>query len=160
MASQERHAKRISTSRHGEGAYAQDLLLLTEALTPTLENGKPVRTSLGQLPCTPAAVDAACDNLVDRLLPTLAAHLKSLERLDLGVDSNRELANSINQLLKRLKCGLVCPHCNELAYALRYVRSGTARNPVFKYDHRSGGPHGGTTNLSTLTIVRERSSAG
>ena len=151
MAKQTQDAHRRS---HAQDTCATYLSLITESLTPNLVEGNAL-TTLGQKPCTPSAVDAVFDKLIDRLLPTLAAHLKTLEGLNLGVEANHELVKSLNALLKRTGCQLMCPHCQQPAYALRYRFAGTSTTPVFQYAHRPGVTHGGRSALNTLTLIRE-----
>lgn len=136
---------------------ADVIVLFAEALTlPSRPFERSSRlTSTGTLPCTPAAFDAAFNRLVDRLMPTLSTHFKELEGLNLGVAQNAELAKTITRLLTRLECSLVCPHCHELASALRYTKSGNAKTPVFKYWHRTKG-HGGTVSTGPLELVRSQ----
>ena len=154
MAKYELNAQRKTHAAHSQNDVTTYLSLFTESLTP-LEEQSGELTSLGKKPCTASAVDAAYDVLIDRLLPTLAAHLKTLEGSNLGVEANRELASALNALLKKTGCALLCPHCQQAAYAIRYVRSGTAKNPVFKFDHHQGGTHGAKSYLSNLNLVRD-----
>ena len=154
MANQKQNAQRSTQVTRSQDNVTSYLSLITESLTPPAERLGGF-TSLGKKPCSVSAVNAAYDVLIDRLLPTLAAHLKTLEGSNLGVEANRELANSLNALLKKTGCALLCPHCQQAAYAIRYVRSGTAKNPVFKFDHHQGGTHGAKSYLSNLNLIRD-----
>lgn len=129
------------------------LFLFKEAFTPLsrLPGSKTPLTTLGKPPCTSAAFDAAYEQLVRRLLPSISAHLRQLEGLDLGVENNRELAKAISRLLSRFGCSLICPHCQAPALALRYSKSGNATAPVFKYRHHSTS-HGATKSVGPLNV--------
>lgn len=140
---------RSTRNANAANAYTWEASLLVEALTP----GNPGdSTSLGYRAGTPAAFDAAFSVLVERVLPSLHEHAKKLEGANFGVSQNAALARGISNMLARLNCKLICPHCGRLS-VLRYTQSGTARTPVFKYRHGNTA-HGATTSVGRLDIVR------
>lgn len=135
---------------------AQDAQLFVDALMPGVSeiNTNQILAS-GIAPCTPAAIDAAFERLIEKLLPTLESHLRSLEGLNLGDEANADLARSITRLLRRLDCSLLCPHCHKLASSLRYTQSSTPPTLVFKFEHPGGRPrHGGRHSVPELRLVR------
>jgi hypothetical protein len=147
------HSRRAASKKESE--IADFATLFAEALTPPRLESKDRLTSLGALAGTPGAVDAAFDKLVDRLLPTIGDHLKTLAGVNLGVAENAKFAKAITRLLNRFGCSLICPHCKRLA-TLSYSKSGNAKTPVFRYRHREGF-HGGTIAVTgPLEIVRGR----
>jgi hypothetical protein len=99
------------------------------------------------------AVDKAMDKIIERLLPDLNAHFKTLEGKDFGFEENTQLAKSITRLLRRLGCCLECPKCRMPAVSLRYAPVGQKKTPVFTYEHKGIRRHGGTIAVNTLKIV-------
>lgn len=139
-----------------EGWERTDVLQLIHAVDP-------IRIIEGSIQgaCRPSthigadAVEAAFNQLISRLVPTLQEHLDTLVGQDFGLEQNAKLSKAITRLLRRLGCALECPHCQERS-VLRFSRM-KGEHGYFRYEHTPSKRHGGTKAVGPLKLLTSES---